>query len=247
MRLDPDAGAPAPGNPLIGGATADDDHIIAHGLRNPYRFTVDPSSGDVLVADVGWGDYEEIDRVDPHGSAVPNFGWPCEEGPYNQVAYTSLRNRMCDLARSPSSPTTLTGPWAAFWHGGHGAALSGISVVTPGRYDPRYDGQIVFSDYVEQAVYAMPQSSRDHGNPAEAQPVAEGVVSSELQRGPDGYIYVVDVEAGTVSRLQERSEVAIAMINASAVDGPLPLSVTFDGSGSNNHSRPARLLLGPRR
>jgi len=234
VRLDPDTGAPAPGNPLIGGATADDDHIIAHGLRNPYRYTVDPTSGDVLVADVGWGDYEEINRVDPHGSVVPNFGWPCEEGPYNQVAYTSLRNRLCDLARSPTSPTRLTGPWAAFWHGGHGAALSGISVVTPGRYDPRYDGQIVFSDFVEQAVYVMPQNSRDHGNPAEARPVAEGIVSSELQRGPDGYIYVVDVEAGTVSRLQERSEVAIAVIQASAVDGPLPLSVTFDGTASNN-------------
>lgn len=234
VRLDPDTGAPAPGNPLIGGATADDDHIIAHGLRNPYRYTVDPNTGDVLVADVGWGDYEEIDRLDPSGTTVPNFGWPCEEGPYNQVAYSSLRNHMCDLARSPSSPTRLTGPWAAFWHGGHGAALSGISVVTSGRYDPRFDGQIVFSDYVEQAVYAMPQGSRDHGNPAEATMVAEGVVSSELQRAPDGYIYVVDVESGTISRLQERSELAIASIDASAIDGPVPLSVTLDGSGSNN-------------
>lgn len=234
VRLDPDTGAPAPGNPLAGGATADDDHMLAHGLRNPYRFTVDPASGDVLIADVGMGDYEEINRLDPSAAMVPNYGWPCQEGPYDQSAYSSLKNRLCDIARSASSPTRLTGPWAAFWHDGHGAALSGISVVTPGKYDPSLDGQIVFSDYVEQAVYAMPQDSRDHGNPAEAQVVAEGVVSSELQRAPDGYIYVVDVESGTVSRLQERSEVAIASIEASAVDGPLPLSVTFDGSGSNN-------------
>ncbi|CAM9573515.1 unnamed protein product, partial [Phaeothamnion confervicola] len=63
-----------------------DYFIIAKGLRNPYRFTVHPVSGDIYIGDVGSsGLYarEEINRLkNPVGATTlqANFGWPCMEG-----------------------------------------------------------------------------------------------------------------------------------------------------------------------
>ena len=37
--------------------------IVAHGLRNPFRLTLRPGTGEVWVGDVGWNDWEEIDRI----------------------------------------------------------------------------------------------------------------------------------------------------------------------------------------
>ena len=42
--------------------------IIAHGLRNPFRFTTRPGTNELWIGDVGWNDWEEINRViDPSG------------------------------------------------------------------------------------------------------------------------------------------------------------------------------------
>jgi glucose/arabinose dehydrogenase len=37
--------------------------VWAYGLRNPWRFSFDPSTGDLWIADVGQGDFEEINKA----------------------------------------------------------------------------------------------------------------------------------------------------------------------------------------
>ncbi|MEQ9094534.1 MAG: hypothetical protein RLN63_10550, partial [Miltoncostaeaceae bacterium] len=57
--------------------------LLATGLRNPWRMAVDPELGDLYASNVGWFQYEEIDRVpaaDIAGGVVHNSGWPCAEG-----------------------------------------------------------------------------------------------------------------------------------------------------------------------
>ena len=54
--------------------------MFAWGLRNPYRFAIDPASGDVFIGDVGQGTYEEVDYI-PNGTVGTNFGWAVFEGP----------------------------------------------------------------------------------------------------------------------------------------------------------------------
>jgi glucose/arabinose dehydrogenase len=77
LRLDPATGAAAPGNPFIG--TAGADEIWAWGLRNPWRFSFDPATGDMFIADVGQSEIEEIDVL-PAGVGGTNFGWNTYEG-----------------------------------------------------------------------------------------------------------------------------------------------------------------------
>ena len=78
--------------------------IFARGFRNPYRFSFDRLNGQLIVADVGQNNIEEIDRVE----IGKDYGWPRKEG-------TFLFNREPPNAgtigpNSPGSPADLTDP-----------------------------------------------------------------------------------------------------------------------------------------
>jgi glucose/arabinose dehydrogenase len=82
LRLDVDAGQPY-AIPADNGFAASDAHrpeIHAKGLRNPWRFSVDPEGGHVYIGDVGESEWEEI-SVLPAGIGGLNFGWSEMEGP----------------------------------------------------------------------------------------------------------------------------------------------------------------------
>ncbi|HST24706.1 MAG TPA: PQQ-dependent sugar dehydrogenase [Gaiellaceae bacterium] len=83
LRIDPaqagDEPYTVPGsNPFVGVA-GDQPEILDYGFRNPWRFWVDPATGDLYIGDVGEGTREEID-YQAAGHAGLNFGWPCFEG-----------------------------------------------------------------------------------------------------------------------------------------------------------------------
>ena len=62
LRIDPRSGSPyavPAGNPFAAPAR----EVYAYGLRNPWRFSFDRSTGDLVVADVGQNVYEEVDFV----------------------------------------------------------------------------------------------------------------------------------------------------------------------------------------
>ena len=92
LRLDPHAPAPygALGNPF---ALDGDPRVFHYGLRNPFRFSFDRQTGDLLIGDVGQDTYEEFNFA-PSGSSGLNFGWPTFEA-----------NASC-----PGTTTPLSGP-----------------------------------------------------------------------------------------------------------------------------------------
>ena len=63
LRVDPDTGAALPDNPAAGSADPMARRIVAHGFRNPFRLTLRPGTGEVWAGDVGWNEWEEVDRV----------------------------------------------------------------------------------------------------------------------------------------------------------------------------------------
>jgi glucose/arabinose dehydrogenase len=55
--------------------------IFAYGLRNPWRFSYDRNSGDLVIGDVGQDRYEEVDfAAAPGDGAGANYGWNQYEG-----------------------------------------------------------------------------------------------------------------------------------------------------------------------
>ena len=63
-------------DPRIAGAAPE---VWALGLRNPWRFSFDRLTGDLLIGDVGEGAREEVD-FGPAGVGGRNYGWPACEG-----------------------------------------------------------------------------------------------------------------------------------------------------------------------
>lgn len=71
-------------NPYVSDPTILDE-IFSFGLRNPWRWSFDRTTGNVWVADVGQGLREEINHLTQAQSNGANYGWRCYEGtlPYN--------------------------------------------------------------------------------------------------------------------------------------------------------------------
>lgn len=81
LRLDVDAGDPyaiPPDNPFAGTAGARGE-IWALGLRNPWRWAFDRTTGRLYIADVGQSAWEEVNVVSSTTAGV-NYGWDVMEG-----------------------------------------------------------------------------------------------------------------------------------------------------------------------
>ena len=65
--------------------------IYAKGLRNPWRFSFDRSTGALWIGDVGQSAWEEIDYLRPGRPAGANFGWNGYEGTLVYDARTAAR------------------------------------------------------------------------------------------------------------------------------------------------------------
>ena len=97
LRIAPGAAggyAIPPDNPFVGRADARGE-IYAYGLRNPFRFSFDRATGDLLIGDVGQDDAEEVNYSATRGRGA-NFGWKCFEG--------SCPERRDDPAVHPARP-----------------------------------------------------------------------------------------------------------------------------------------------
>ncbi|WP_161602501.1 PQQ-dependent sugar dehydrogenase [Tautonia marina] len=76
LRINPDGTIPDD-NPYVGILPGKYASIWASGLRNPFRLSIHPETGQVNIGDVGQWDWEEINL----GVPGANYGWPDVEGP----------------------------------------------------------------------------------------------------------------------------------------------------------------------
>jgi len=76
-RINPATGAAYTDNPFYDTANPDSyrSKVYSYGLRNPFRITIHPKTGEPYIADVGWDNWEEVNT-----GRGKNFGWPLYEG-----------------------------------------------------------------------------------------------------------------------------------------------------------------------
>ncbi len=211
LRVDPATGQALPDNPLFGGANSGDDRIIAYGLRNPFRIAVHPQNNEVWVGDVGWNSFEEIHRVvDPVDTIVENFGWPCYEGEPIQPGYDGSNIPICENLYA--SPGSVSPPVYAYHHSvivapgpcGTGAsAVTGLAFYDGGSFPKEFGGALFFSDYTRSCIWVMYPGMDGVPDPETRETFvggAGGVV--DLERGPGGDLFYLDLFQGSLHRVQ---------------------------------------------
>jgi glucose/arabinose dehydrogenase len=115
-------------NPFYDRTTGRLRAIWARGLRNPFKMDVSPTTGKLLINDVGEDTWEEINR----GRAGANYGWPVHEGVTSSPSYTS--------------------PLFTYAHGSSlttGCAITGGAFYDPARaqFPAGYVGDYLYSDF----------------------------------------------------------------------------------------------------
>lgn len=169
-------------NPFIG-QTAYRAEIWALGLRNPWRFSFDGSTGDLYIADVGQNAWEEID-VEPARSGGRNYGWDLFEGTH---PYPS------DAKRDSEGFTTPVIEYAR----DAGQSVTGGFVYRGTRF-PALVGVYFYADFSSGRMWAL----RRAGSDWETTLVAEtGLPIAGFGQDDAGEVYVLDMQRGDVLRI----------------------------------------------
>ena len=205
-------GSPAQDNPYIDGGG--DPRVWAIGFRNPWRFSLQPETGNLFIGDVGDHSYEELDIGVPGG----NFGWDRVEGP------------------EPPGVSGMSYPIYSYPHTSEiGHAIIAGEHANAQNFPPEYKGNFFFGDAVTNEILRM---VLDESN----QPISVEVFASDtpggpvdIRFGPDGALYYISFAGDRLFRISfaggsNRQPVATA--TATPDSGESPLTVTFDASAS---------------
>jgi len=160
--------------------------IYDYGLRNPWRFSFDPCTGDLYIGDVGQDEIEEVD-VQPMGSGNRNFGWPIKEGT------SCYEANSCD-------ESGLTDPVLEYGHG-DGVSITG-GYVYRGSAIPALRGYYLYADYSAERVWAF---RHEAGSAVDQQRLNLGGSGPIASFGQDneGEVYLVR-RSGSVERIVAR-------------------------------------------
>jgi glucose/arabinose dehydrogenase len=157
--------------------------IWGSGLRNPWRFSFDRATGDLYVADVGQGAWEEV-NFQPAGVGGANYGWNIFEGTH------CYRGDNCQAGG-------LVMPVAEYSHD-HGCSVSG-GYVYRGASFPVLSGIYFFGDYCSGIIWALARS--EQGEWQTQQVALTGLRITSFGEDAAGELYVLD-RAGGLYQIQ---------------------------------------------
>ncbi len=211
-----------------------------------------PDTGEVWVGDVGWGTWEEIDRIsNPAGPSAANFGWPCYEGgaggaSIRQGAYEGAGLNLCKSLYT-AGPNAVVAPYYAYEHSAQvvpgetcatgSSSTSGLAFYGGSSFPERYDGALFFADYSRDCIWVMLPGPGGLPDPSKIEPFDEGAAAPvNLIEGPGGSLYFPDLTSGKVWRISYAAGNGFPVANATATPsyGLAPLSVQLDAQGSSD-------------
>ncbi len=204
-----------PSNPFTGVAGCDE--IWSYGLRNPWRFSFDRATGDLLTGDVGQNAWEEIDYQPAASVGGENYGWRKMEGAH---CYNPPNN--CDDG-------TLTYPILEYDH------PEGCSVTGGYRYRgaavPLLDGVYLYADFCTGQIYQGVQAG---GGVWSSSPLlASGYNISGFGEDEAGEMYLCDLGGGVyrIGQTPSPAPTTTSLSPGAVIAGDPGFTLTVDGSG----------------
>ena len=168
--------------------------VWAYGLRNPWRFDIDPRRHLLFVADVGEYRFEEVNVVDLDEPG-PNFGWAVREGDD------------CFAGRSSDCRSKgFVDPVLTYEHGGDSCAIVGGHLYR-GRAMPVLAGRYFYADFCDGRIRSFRYNKR--GKAVEKRDWSEQLgqvpLLTSFGMDADGELYVTSAE-GSVQRIVPASD-----------------------------------------
>jgi hypothetical protein len=173
-----------PGNPYGRGSRGRRE-IWASGLRNPWRFSFDRRTGDLIIGDVGQDREEEIDFARRGHGVGANYGWSIFEGDRRY--------------KSGSAPRAVRPALVGHHSAGYCAIIGGYVVRDPALRS--LDGRYLYGDNCKPQINSVVLSA---GHARGNRPTGLSVGSlSAFGQDDAGHIYAVSL-SGPVYRLVHR-------------------------------------------
>lgn len=165
---------------------ADCPEILAIGLRNPYRMSIDGNI--VYLGDVGTI-YEEIDSFD-YTDATFNFGWDIEDGPCDPCSYD---DPIISYRRNDSTATTFRSedpacPTDSGCDGSFASVISG-DVYRGSRYDGDLTGRLFHAEFMDGYMRGAGVDSAGATTDSGMHIIHHDGISAMIE-GPDEFVYI---------------------------------------------------------
>lgn len=223
LRLDVSAAGAyqiPPTNPYYNNANpAIKQEIWAYGVRNPWRFSFDRSTGDLYIGDVGQNAQEEVDFQLAGASGGQNYGWRVMEG------------NLCYDAATCTPPVKYVPPVAVYDHGANdsnGCSVTG-GYVYRGSNFPDLEGVYLYADFCYGKIWGMRQNA---SNQWVSTLIANtGYSIASFGEDEQGNLYVLDYRDGNVFRIAEATVVSESFSSAGARDGIVLEASETSGTG----------------
>ncbi len=204
-----------PSNPFVGAAGCDE--VWAYGLRNPWRWTFDRATGDLIIGDVGQNLWEEIDFTPASSTGGENYGWRRMEGFH------------CYDPSSACDDGTLTLPILEYDH------TQGCSVTGGFRYRgaaiPALYGTYLYGDLCTGRIWLAVQAG--NGSWTSSQSIDSNYTISGWGEDSAGELYLADYN-GSVYKLTptpNSSPDVSGLVPAAVIAGDPAFDLEVDGSG----------------
>ena len=181
IDVDPANGTYAipPDNPFTNNPGIENE-IWAQGLRNPWRISFDRMTGDLYIADVGQGEWEEINVQAASSTGGQNYGWSVMEG------------SECTGGGNACDQSGLTLPVFQYSHDGGNCSVTGGEVYRGQAY-PNMHGMYLFGDYCSGNVWGL---MKDGNNWVTSSLADTAYRISTFGLGEDGSLYLSDINGG---------------------------------------------------
>lgn len=186
-----------PGNPYSSDPNVRDE-IWALGLRNPWRWSFDRLTGDMWIADVGQGAWEEINYRAVGTTGGINYGWRCYEGtnPYNTSGCAGASSYISPIFQYP-----------------HNSATGGFSVTGGNVYRgpgfPFLNGWYIVADYISGNVWKIYPDGSGGWNVFQQSGLPGNIAG--FGEAEDGTLYAVSLGGGNVYRVESIALVPVKL------------------------------------
>jgi len=201
LRLDVDSlpYSIPPDNPFVGNPDALDE-IWAWGLRNPWRFSFDRTTGDLFIGDVGQGSWEEVNLQPAASAGGENYGWRLMEGNH------------CYNPPTDCNDGSLILPVLEYSHGSGRCSINGGY-----RYRGllSYDlyGDYIFGDYCTGEIWAATVDATGAWSSTLLTTVGASFSLTTFGEDEDGEIYVGSIAGGMVYKIVDTAPVELLFVD----------------------------------